>query len=77
MLVIGVVHSKYPDVIKSWMDTLARNKKKTIKDMALLSVKVKPYTKYYLDDTATIDNKIISAYTMASVPSTEIEILIP
>lgn len=74
---IYLFHSKYPDVVKGWMSALARNKNVTIKDMALLSVKVKPYIKYYLDDTATIDNKIISAYTMASIPSTEIEILIP
>jgi hypothetical protein len=59
------------------MSALARNKNVKLEDMVLLSVKVKPYTKYYLDDTATIDNQIISVYTMTAIPSTEIEILIP
>ena len=74
---IYLFHSKYPDVVKGWMSALARNKNVKLEDMVLLSVKVKPYTKYYLDDTATIDNQIISVYTMSAIPSTEIEILIP
>lgn len=73
---IYLFYSKNREVLKAWVNIIAKSKNVTLEDMALILVQVKPYVKYYLDDTATIDNRIISVYTMSAIPSTEIKMLI-
>lgn len=64
------------DTLGVWMKILADSKKIDLNDMGVLKIKVKPYQKYYLDDTATLENELLAVYTTSAIPRTDIEVLL-
>lgn len=68
--------AKTNDVLITWMKILAESKKINLDEMGVIEVKVRPYQKYYLDDTTTLDNILLAVYTTTAIPITDLKVIV-